>query len=90
MILRIDLVIKIKNIVLVLSALLLTSLSFALPAAVGTAILSSFATATGITMLAVSSATVIANGVAAIVIGPYAGSRLLGAMKMDFPDDMSA
>jgi len=85
---------KIRNIILFITALFFTGSIFALPALapvfakIGTAVAASFigsAAAAGI-----ATGTLIAIGVTAVVVGAYAGSQLLGAMKMDFPDDMSA
>jgi hypothetical protein len=85
---------KIRNIILFLSALFFTGSIFALPAlapvfaSIGTA---AAGTVIGTTAAAgLAAGTAIAIGVAVVVVGAYAGSQLLGAMKMDFPDDMSA
>ena len=82
---------KIRNIIFFISALFFTGSVFALPAlapvfaSIGGAVVASL----GITAT-VATGTLIAIGVATVVVGAYAGSQLLGAMKMDFPDDMSA
>ena len=81
---------KIRNIIFFITALFFTGSIFALPALAPV-----FA---GIGSLVVGSAVagsltagaLIAIGVATVVVGAYAGSQLLGAMSMDFPDDMSA
>ena len=81
---------KIRNIIFFITALFFTGSVFALPALAPV-----FA---GIGSLVVGSAVagsltagaLIAIGVATVVVGAYAGSHLLGAMSMDFPDNMSA
>ncbi len=81
---------KIRNIIFFITALFFTGSVFALPALAPV-----FA---GIGSLVVGSAVagsltagaLIAIGVATVVVGAYAGSQLLGAMSMDFPDNMSA
>ena len=80
---------KIKNLILFLFLFFFTGLSFAMPTAVGVAIFQGLA-AIGIVVGPVTAAFVTAVGVAAIVIGAYAGSRLLGQMTPDFPDDLSS
>ena len=81
---------KIRNIILFITALFFTGSLFALPAlapvfaGIGSLVVGS-AVATSLT-----AGALIAIGVATVVVGAYAGSQLLGAMKMDFPDDMSA
>ena len=82
---------KIRNIILLLATLFFTGSVFALPAlapvfaSIGGAVVASL----GITAT-VATGTLIAIGVATVVVGAYAGSQLLGAMSMDFPDNMSA
>jgi hypothetical protein len=82
---------KIRNIIFFITALFFTGSVFALPAlapvfaSIGTAVVASL----GITAT-VATGTLIAIGVATVVVGAYAGSQLLGAMSMDFPDNMSA
>ena len=80
---------KIKYITIFFTTLLFTSSAFALPALaqVFTGIGSAVAGSIGLT---VAGGTAIAIGVATVVVAAYAGTQLLGAMKMDFPDDMSA
>jgi hypothetical protein len=91
LILHIDLAMKIRNIIFFITALFFTGSVFALPAlapvfaSIGTAVVASL----GITAT-VATGTLIAIGVATVVVGAYAGSQLLGAMSMDFPDNMSA
>jgi len=83
---------KIRNIILFITALFFTGSIFALPAlapvfgAIGASVL----TAVGVTATGVTLGALIAVGVATVVVGAYAGSQLLGAMSMDFPDNMSA
>ena len=83
---------KVRNIILLLATLFFTGSVFALPAlapvfgAIGASVL----TAVGVSATGVTLGALIAVGVATVVVGAYAGSQLLGAMKMDFPDDMSA
>ena len=80
---------KIKYIIIFFTTLLFTSSAFALPslapffAGIGNLV-------AGTAGLAVTGGTAIAIGVATVVVAAYAGTQLLGAMKMDFPDDMSA
>ena len=87
---------KIRNIILFITALFFTNSVFALPALapvfakVGTAVVAGFAGATGITFLPLTAGAVIAIGVATVVAGAYVGSQLLGVLNMDFPDNMSA
>ena len=94
--LLIDLIMKIRNIIFFITTLFFTGSIFALPALapafakLGTAVVASFATATGISVIPLTAGAVIAIGVATVVVGAYAGSQLLGALKMDFPDDLSA
>jgi hypothetical protein len=89
LILHIDLVMKVRNIILLLATLFFTGSVFALPAlapvfaGIGTAVAGSIG-------LAVAGGTAIAIGVAVVVVGAYAGSQLLGALNIDIPDDMSA
>ena len=80
---------KIKYIIIFFTTLLFTSSAFALPALapVFAGIGSLVAGSIGLT---VAGGTAIAIGVATVVVAAYAGTQLLGAMKMDFPDDMSA
>ena len=80
---------KIKYIIIFFSTLLFTSSVYALPALapVFASIGSAVATSLGLT---VATGTAIAIGVATVVVVAYAGTQLLGAMNMDFPDDMSA
>ncbi len=76
---------KIRNIIFFITALFFTGSVFALPAlapvfaAIGTAIVPA----------AVGTAA-IAIGAVATVIAVYAGTQLIGALNMDFPDNMSA
>ena len=91
LILHIDLVMKIRNIIFFITALFFTGSIFALPALapvfakLGTAVATSL-----LGGIAIGTGTAIAIGVAVVVVGAYAGSQLLGALKMDFPDDLSA
>jgi len=76
---------KIRNIILFITALFFTGSLFALPAlapvfaSIGTALVP-----------AAAGTAAIAIGAVATVIAVYAGTQLIGAMKMDFADDMSA
>jgi len=83
---------KIRNIVLFITALFFTGSIFALPALapVFAKIGAGFVAGLTAGTVAVAGATAIAIGVAVVVVGAYAGSQLLGAMSMDFPDNMSA
>ena len=87
---------KIRNIILFITALFFTNSVFALPALapvfakIGTAVVAGFAGATGIAIIPLSAGAVIAIGVATVVAGAYVGSQLLGVLNMDFPDNMSA
>ncbi len=80
---------KIRNLILYLSALFFTGSVFALPALAPVFV--GIGTATAATVgLTVAGTTALAIGVAVVVVGAYVGSQLLGAMNQDFPDDMSA
>lgn len=85
---------KIRNLILYLSALFFTGSVFSLPALAP--IFASIGTAAAGTVIGTTAAaglaagTAIAIGVAVVVVGAYVGSQLLGAMNQDFPDDMSA
>ena len=85
---------KIRNIIFFITALFFTGSIFALPALapvfakLGTAVAATFIGGTA--AAGIAAGTLIAIGVATVVVGAYAGSQLLGAMSMDFPDNMSA
>ena len=82
---------KLKNIILLLATLFFAGSVFALPALapvfakLGTAVVASF-----VTGATVATGTAIAIGVAVVVVGAYVGTQLIGALNMDFPDNMSA
>jgi len=83
---------KIRNIILFITALFFTGSIFALPALapVFAKIGAGFVAGLTAGTVAVAGATAIAIGVAVVVVGAYAGSQLIGAMSMDFPDNMSS
>ena len=80
---------KIRNIILFITATFFTGSIFSLPAlapvfgAIGTFVAGSVG-------VAVAGGTAIAIGVAVVVVGAYAGTQLLGSMVPDMPDDLSA
>jgi len=76
---------KIRNIILFITALFFTGSVFALPA-----LAPIFASIGAAVIPGVVGTTAIAIGVVATVVAVYAGTQLIGAMNMDFPDDMSA
>lgn len=80
---------KFRYLLLIFTTLFFTSLSFAMPQAVGIFVLQGLS-AIGITLLPMTAGAVIAIGVATIVIGAYAGSQLLGSMIPDMPDDLTS
>ena len=85
---------KIRNIIFLFATLFFTGSVFALPALapvfakLGTAVAATFIGGTA--AAGIATGTLIAIGVATVVAGAFVGSQLLGALNMDFPDNMSA